>query len=118
MWKCSKRRTPTARQAARGWCGSPCGRPAVVIWCRVQGAGSAFVARCHAHAQPFAGGDWSQKAGEDEADFRCVPVAEWEVFMAAKRVRAALREKVDPEGALRGFQAQQRAKYIDPRKVK
>lgn len=117
-WKCGKRRKPTARQAARGWAGSVCGRPAVVIWCREKGGGAAFYPRCHAHARPFAGGDWSQKAGEKEEDFQCVPVSEWQTFMAGKAVRAALRERADPEGSLRDFQAQQRAKYIDPTKVK
>jgi len=118
VWKCSKRKKPTTRQEARGWAGSPCGRPAVVVWCRAQGIGSAFVARCHAHARPFAGADWSTKIPDSEDDFTCIPVAEFETFLAAKRVRAVLREKADPERGIAEFQEQQRAKYIDPTKVK
>lgn len=69
--------------------------------------------RCHAHAWPFEADE-----GRKEEDFQCVPVSEWQTFMAGKAVRAALRERADPEGSLRDFQAQQRAKYIDPTKVK
>lgn len=116
VWTCGKRRKPTERQKARGWCGSPCGRPAVVIWCRVQGSGGAFYARCQAHARPFAGGDWGLSSKELEDDFQCIPVSEIDVFLAARQVRNALRALADPEGARAEFQ--QRAKYIDPTKVR
>lgn len=117
MWKCGHRKNPTRQQAARGHVGSCCGRVAVVIWCRVQGAGSAYIPRCQAHARPFPAHSWSRETTELEADFQCVPVADFEDFQKAKRVRAELRRLADPDAARAGELEQLRAKYIDPTKV-
>jgi hypothetical protein len=114
MWKCGNRKNPTRQQAARGHVGSCCGRAAVVIWCRVQGAGSAYILRCQAHARPFPAHSWSRKTPELEEDFQCVPVADFETFQKAKRVRAELRRLADPDAARAEQVEQLRAKYLGP----
>jgi hypothetical protein len=46
-----------------------------------------------------------------------VPVADFETFQKAKRVRAELRRLADPDAARAEQVEQLRAKYIDPTKV-
>jgi hypothetical protein len=95
LWTCCRRRAPSAKQAAGGKAsGGNCGREAVVIWCRVHGAGGAFVPLCKAHKDlPLdKGAQGWDGARYNPADFQCVPVSEFDEFMRGRAVLAALEK--------------------------